>query len=56
MIKLDPFPSASFRPIITLTGTYEEAMDEIDNAPISDGFKEHLREEYHKVLDEAFVE
>ena len=41
---------------IDLTGTYEEAMDEIDNAPISDGFKEHLREEYHKVLDEAFVE
>ena len=38
---------------IDLTGTYEEAMDEIDNASITDEFKDHLREEYHKVYDEV---
>ena len=38
---------------INLTGTYEEAMDEIDNASITDEFKDHLREEYHKVYDEV---
>ena len=38
---------------LDLTGTYEEAMKEIDTAPISKGFKEHLREEYHKVYDDA---
>ena len=35
---------------IDLTGTYEESMDEIDNAPITDEFKVHLREEYHKII------
>ena len=38
---------------IDLTGTYEEAMDEIDNASITDEFKVHLREEYHKVYDDV---
>ena len=37
---------------INLTGTYEESMDVIDNSPITDEFKDHLREEYHKVYDE----
>ena len=37
---------------IDLTCTYEESMDEIDNSPITDEFKDHLREEYHKVYDE----
>ena len=37
---------------IDLTGTYEESMDEIDNSPITDEFKDHLREEYHKVYDD----
>ena len=37
---------------IDLTGTYEESMDEIDNSPITDEFKVHLREEYHRVYDE----
>ena len=37
---------------IDLTGTYEESMDEIDNAPITDEFKVHLREEYHKIYDD----
>ena len=37
---------------IDLTGTYEESMDVIDNSPITDEFKDHLREEYHKVYDE----
>ena len=37
---------------IDLTGTYEESMDVIDNSPITDEFKVHLREEYHKVYDE----
>ena len=40
---------------LDLTGTYEEAMKEINEAPISDEFKEHLREEYHKVYDEAYI-
>ena len=38
---------------IDLTGTYEDAMDVIDNAAITDEFKDHLREEYHKVYDEV---
>ena len=38
---------------LDLTGTYEEAMKEIDAASITDEFKEHLREEYHKVYDDA---
>ena len=37
---------------IDLTGTYEESMDEIDNSPITDEFKDHLREEYHKIYDD----
>jgi len=37
---------------IDLTGTYEESMDVIDNSPITDEFKVHLRKEYHKVYDE----
>jgi len=36
---------------IDLTGTYEESMDVIDNSPITDEFKVHLREEYHKIYD-----
>ena len=38
---------------IDLTGTYEEAMAAIDEAVITDEFKDHLREEYHKVFDEV---
>ena len=38
---------------IDLTGTYEESMKAIDEASITDEFKEHLREEYHKVFDEV---
>ena len=38
---------------IDLTGTYEESMDVIDNASITDEFKDHLREEYHKVYDDV---
>ena len=37
---------------IDLTGTYEESMDVIDNSPITDEFKVHLRKEYHKIYDE----
>ena len=40
---------------LDLTGTYEEAMKEIDTALITDEFKEHLREEYHKVYDDAWA-
>jgi len=36
---------------IDLTGTYEDSMNEIDNARITDEFKVHLREEYHKIYD-----
>ena len=38
---------------IDLTGTYDESMDVIDNAAITDEFKDHLREEYHKVYDDV---
>ena len=38
---------------IDLTGTYEESMDEIDNARITDEFKVHLREEYHNIYDDV---
>ena len=38
---------------LDLTGTYEEAMKEIDEAHITEEFKEHLREEYHKVYDDV---
>ena len=37
---------------IDLTGTYEESMNEIDNSPVTDEFKDHLREEYHKIYDD----
>ena len=37
---------------INLTGTYEDAMNAINKAPITDEFKVHLRKEYHKVYDE----
>ena len=37
---------------IDLTGTYEESMNEIDNSPITDEFKNHLRKEYHKIYDD----
>ena len=37
---------------IDLTGTYQDSMNEIDNAPITDELKVHLREEYHKVYDD----
>ena len=36
---------------IDLTGTYEDSMDEIDNANITDELKVHLRKEYHKIYD-----
>ena len=36
---------------IDLTGTYEDSMNEIDNARITDELKVHLREEYHKIYD-----
>jgi len=37
---------------IDLTGTYEDSMNEIDNARITDEFKDHLREEYNKIYDD----
>ena len=37
---------------IDLTGTYEESMNEIDNSSITDEYKDHLREEYHKIYDD----
>ena len=37
---------------IDLTGTYEDSMNEIDNARITDELKVHLREEYHKIYDD----
>ena len=36
---------------IDLTGTYEDSMDEIDNANITNELKVHLRKEYHKIYD-----
>ena len=36
---------------IDLTGTYEDSMNEIDNASITDELKVHLRKEYHKIYD-----
>ena len=36
---------------IDLTGTYEDSMNEIDNASITDELKVQLREEYHKIYD-----
>ena len=37
---------------IDLTGTYEDSMNEIDNASITDELKVHLRKEYHKIYDD----
>ena len=37
---------------IDLTGTYEDSMNEIDNASITDELKVHLREEYNKIYDD----
>ena len=37
---------------IDLTGTYEDSMNEIDNARITDELKVHLRKEYHKIYDD----
>ena len=37
---------------IDLTGTYEDSMNEIDNANIPNELKVHLREEYHKIYDD----
>ena len=39
---------------LDLTGTYEEAMKEIDTAPITDEFKAHLWTEYNKDYDEVW--
>ena len=36
---------------IDLTGTYEDSMNEIDNASITDELKVHLQKEYHKIYD-----
>jgi len=38
--------------MIDLTGTHEENMAAINNAPISDGFKAHVRKELQKHYDE----
>jgi len=38
--------------MIDLTGTHEECMREINNAPISEGFKEYVRKEHQKHCDE----
>ena len=38
--------------MIDLTGTHEENMAAIDSAPISEGFKAHIREEHRKHCDE----
>ena len=37
---------------IDLTGTHEEVMNVINETPITDEFKDYLREEYHKVYDD----
>ena len=37
---------------IDLTGTYEDSMNVIDNSSETDEFKDHLREEYHKIYDD----
>ena len=37
---------------IDLSGTYEDSMNEIDNANITDELKVHLRKEYHKIYDD----
>ena len=54
MTKLDLRPDLSFRPIITLTGTHEDAMSAINEAPITDEFKAHLWTEYNKDYDEVW--
>jgi len=37
--------------MINLTGTHEECMKEIDSAPISEGFKAHIRKDLQKQMD-----
>ena len=37
---------------IDLTGTHEENMTAIRNAPISEGFKKHVRKELKKYYDD----
>lgn len=37
--------------MIDLTGTHEENMAAIDSAPISDGFKAHVRKELREHFD-----
>ena len=39
---------------IDLTGTHEDAIEEIDKASISDEFKVHLWKQYNKEYDEAW--
>mgnify|MGYP006144072909 CR=1 FL=1 len=39
--------------MIDLTGTHEEAMTEINNAPISDEFKAHIRKELQTQIDKC---
>jgi len=42
--------------MIDLTGTREEAMTEINNAPISDEFKEYIRTEHNKHCEKLNIE
>jgi len=37
-------------------GTHEEVMTEINNAPISDGFKEYIRTEHNKHCEKLNIE
>ena len=39
---------------LDLTGTYEDAMNAINEAPITDEFKAHLWAKYHKDYDEVW--
>ena len=39
---------------LDLTGTYEDAMNAINDAPITDEFKAHLWAKYHKDYDEVW--
>ena len=39
---------------IDLTGTHEDAMNAINEAPITDEFKSHLWTEYNKDCDEVW--
>jgi len=42
--------------MIDLTGTHEENMAAIASAPISEGFKAHIRKDYQKQCDELNIE